>query len=175
MHPSSFWIDASTDASQTHNVEGHPSSPCQHHLHAAVPGTTVPLCGSLHHTTSGHVHLCKYKLSKVRTVRIRLDGKSSGRNSELRKKTLKTHHKILPNKLRRRQWHPVEYIPPKSWTVYVLDPTERPDLDPDLKQNLISSLSSPNQLVRNFWRYQATPYIGLSPITQWWGTTSKKN
>ena len=43
--------------------------------------------------------------------------------------------------------HSGERIPRPGWTVYVLYPTERADLDPDLNQNLIGLLLSSKQLI----------------------------
>ena len=45
------------------------------------------------------------------------------------------------------QQHSVERIPPLGWIVYILYPTDRPDLDADLTHNLIGLFLSPNQLV----------------------------
>ena len=75
--------------------------------------------------------------------------------------------------------HSVEHIPPPGLTVYVLYPTDRPDLDLDLNQNLISLFLSPTQLthqvssesVNNFLRYRAIYRFG--PISQWWKITEK--
>ena len=46
----------------------------------------------------------------------------------------------------KRERHSVEYIRPPCWTVSVLYPTERLDLDPNLNQSLISLFLSPTQL-----------------------------
>ena len=66
--------------------------------------------------------------------------------------------------------HSMEHIPPPDWTVYVLYPTERPHLHPDLNQNLIGLFLSPTQLihqvssesVHNIFRYRAILYIILA-------------
>ena len=42
--------------------------------------------------------------------------------------------------------HSVERIPPPGWTVYVLYPTDMPDVDVGL-QNRIGLLFSPNELI----------------------------
>ena len=43
--------------------------------------------------------------------------------------------------------HSVEHILPPGWAVYVLNPTDRLDLHPDLNQNLIVLFLSPTQLI----------------------------
>ena len=53
------------------------------------------------------------------------------------------------------EWHYVNHIPPPGCTVFVLYPTGRPDLDPDLNQNLIPLFLSPNQLIHIILLYHA--------------------
>ena len=50
-------------------------------------------------------------------------------------------------KLHKKERHSVECIPPTGWTVYILYPTDRSDLNPDHNQNQIGLFSSLNQLI----------------------------
>ena len=44
------------------------------------------------------------------------------------------------------EWHSEERVPPQGWTVYVMYPTDRPELHPDINQNLICLFLPPPQL-----------------------------
>ena len=75
--------------------------------------------------------------------------------------------------------HSVEHIPPPGWTVYILYPTDRSNLNPDLNQNRIVLFLSPNQLIQlvssksvhNVLKYCIMLYIVFDPISQWWRIT----
>ena len=70
------------------------------------------------------------------------------------------------------EWQSVERIPAPGWTVYVLHPTDKPDLNPDLNQNLIGLFLSlihqvSSQFVHSILRYRALYHFLAISLNGW--------